>query len=527
MKQVVTTAFLFICFLCKSVSAQQFAWAYGEGGLGNDVATAITHDADGNIYVTGNVAGNVPFANSVASGTVFEVFLAKYSSSGSFQWVKTFGGLNNDKAQGITCYRNHLYVCGFFEGTATFGGTTLTSAGAQDVFVIKTDLSGNVVWARQAGGTSSDVANGISVDDAGNVYVCGSFRNSMNAGTLSASTANLSIESFVMSLDENGNFRWLKNSIGNSTNTATSVAFNHQNGISVCGYFDNRIVISGSQLNTPSPSFDAYLASFDLNGDLNWLKRAGSSAEDQGYAVACDKQGNTYMTGYYGGEISFGSTTLNFRGYNDAFIAKYDAAGNPLWARGAGGGNLDFATSVALDENNNCYISGSFEGSANFSGQIVTDADKGIFLASYDENGNFRFVQAAGGVQTDVALGVTVFNKRAFICGYYWFTCFFGSIGVSKADNSFLFVAAYNVPEVLSVNALSETGLSLYPNPFTDKLILKSSDASPTKVFLTDVNGRLLLEFIGNGTQYVDVSNLSSGVYFVHHNGTVQRVVKQ
>ena len=511
--------YLFIFFLIGSVQcvySQQFEWAQGVGALGSDVATAIAHDDQGNVYITGNVAGGATFGNTYIGGTAFEVFMAKYSGTGSLEWAKSYGGLTNEKAQSIAYHRNFLYVCGFFEGTATFGSTTLTSVGAYDVFIMKTDLEGNVIWAKQAGGVNSEVAYGIAVDDVGNAYVCGTYKTAMSAGSLNISTTNLFIESFVLSTDANGNFRWVKSTAGNSNNSATGIAYNKNKGISVCGYFDNRLVVDGTQLNTSSPSYDAYLASFDDNGNLNWAKKAGSSSEDQASAVTCDAQGNTYMVGYYGAEATFGANTLAFTGWNDLFVAKYDNTGNVLWARSAGGGKLDVANAVTLDNDGNVYIAGLFENYAVFNGTAITDSDRGIYLASYDAIGNFRFVQPAGGVQTDAALAITVHNKKAYIAGYYLFTCYFGNIGVQMADNNDLFIAAYNIPEVLSVNKLTSENLNVFPNPLLNTLIIQSQETF-TNVALHDVLGKEVFAVSVDNVQQkdIDVSHLTSGIYFV------------
>ncbi len=531
MKHSFFYSFLLLVSAVQCVYSQQFEWAQGVGALGSDVATGIVHDEQGNLYITGNVAGGVTFGGTYIDGTAFEVFLAKYSGSGSLQWAKSYGGITNEKAQSIAYYRNFLYVCGFFEGTSTFGNTTLTSKGAYDVFIMKTDLEGNVIWAKQAGGVNNDVAYGIAVDDVGNAYVCGTYKTAMSAGSLNISTSNFFIESFVISTDANGSFRWAKSTIGNSNNSATGIAFNKNKSISVCGYFDNRLVLDGTQLNTSSPSYDAYLASFDDDGNLKWAKRAGSSSEDQASAVACDAQGNTYMVGYYGAEATFGANTLAFTGWNDLFVAKYDNNGNVLWAQGAGGGKLDVANAVTLDGDGNVYIAGMFENYAVFNGNAITDSDRGIYLASYDANGNFRFVQPAGGVQTDAALAITVHNKKAYIAGYYLFTCFFGNIGVQKADNTDLFIAAYNIPEVLGVNELTNENLNVFPNPLLNTLNIQSLETF-TSVALHDVLGKEVFAISVDNLQQkdIDVSHLPAGIYFVcvqnGSNSVKKKVVK-
>lgn len=507
--------FTFLCLLFVSrIVAQNFNWATAAGGIGNDVGTAIATDDDGNIYVTGNISGNGFFGNQFVSATVFEVFLAKYTSSGNIIWAKTYGGLKNEKAFSISVTSNAVYLCGYFEGTANFGNSSITSVGGYDAFVMKTDLNGNEIWTKQVGGLNDDVAYGIATDNNQNVYVCGTYKTAVSIGNFELSTTNLFTESFLFSLDSSGNFLWAKSSLGNNNNSATGIAWNKKDGISVGGFFGNNFTIDSTTVASQTTSYDAYVASFDLNGNLLWLTTTGSAAEDQVMAVACDNFGNTFFTGYMGGTITNSVVTLPFNGWNDVMVGKLNTNGDILWMKQAGGAKLDLSTGISIDENGNVYIAGMFENDISFNTTQLRDPDRGVFLASYTNNGDFRFAQAAGDVQTDAALAVTTKNNTAFLTGYYLFKCKFGNFELPYADFFNIFIASYSIPQALSIHHETKARLKIYPNPISNILRIETLQKATVSIF--DLNSVKMISAEVNSQQNtINVEKFANGIYFV------------
>jgi hypothetical protein len=108
-----------------------------------------------------------------------------------------------------TDINGNIYVCGSFEGTATFGSLgTLTSSGGYDGFVAKLGPNGNWLWATKMGGASGDNINGVSVDSSGNVYIVGYFNGTAGFGSLPALTSSGSSDIFVARLSSAGAWQW-------------------------------------------------------------------------------------------------------------------------------------------------------------------------------------------------------------------------------------------------------------------------------------------------------------------------------
>ncbi|MFA7028830.1 MAG: SBBP repeat-containing protein, partial [Candidatus Cloacimonadaceae bacterium] len=217
-----------------------------------------------------------------------------------WQWAKQAGGTDYDFGQDIAIDSSgNSYITGYFPGNASFGTTELTSSGGIDIFVAKLDSDGNWLWAQKAGGTSDDGGYSIAIDSSGNSYVTGYFHSTASFGNITL---------------------------------------------------------------TSSGSYDIFVAKLDSNGNWLWAKKAGGTSDDYGYSITIDFSGNSYVTGYFYSTASFGTTTLTSSGDCDIFVAKMDSSGNWLWAKKAGGTYSDEGWGIAIDSSGNSYVTGYFEG---------------------------------------------------------------------------------------------------------------------------------------------------------------------
>lgn len=170
-------------FVVKLDSAGNFLWARSGGTAGNDDAgRGIAADPAGNVYVTGEIRDAGSFDGIAYSGAgIADIYLAKYDTFGTIQYLKQFGGGGGDYAYGIATYGADVYITGLINGTVSFGATTLTSLGSNDIYVAKINAAtGNVVDAVRAGGLGDEAGQAIFANAAGS-YATGSFEH--NAST--------------------------------------------------------------------------------------------------------------------------------------------------------------------------------------------------------------------------------------------------------------------------------------------------------------------------------------------------------
>ena len=139
----------------------------------------------------------------------YDWFIAKYDTNGSVVWAKNAGGTAGDMAHGVALDNSgNVYVAGFFSGTMTVDGVTVSSTGLYDILLAK-NSDGTLVWLKRAGGTGADIAHGIVVDSAGNISIVGEFQNTASFDSNSIVALGLG-DAFIAKYDSNGNNLWVR-----------------------------------------------------------------------------------------------------------------------------------------------------------------------------------------------------------------------------------------------------------------------------------------------------------------------------
>ncbi len=325
--------------------------------------------------------------------------------------------------------RGNILVTGYFNGTSiTLGANTLTnvSAGSYDVYVVKYSPTGSVLWARSAGGTNNDWGYTISTDSADNVYVSGYFNSSsITFGATTLTNGNPPYgDSFLVKYDVNGNVIWAINDVTSAASNSMNSITNTPTAIYGGGVFQASSITFGSQTvnNANSPNQSPYLVKFNRAGAAIWAKApTGNTANDYLSSVSADLKGDIFATGYFASSsLTFGANTImNTGGYRDVFIVKYDTNGNAIWAKNAGGSDGDaFGESVATDGKGNVYVAGYFNCSTITFG-AVTLTDTGYtystsFLVKYSANGNVLWARTPGANTSNAMFGVWADSKGVY-----------------------------------------------------------------------------------------------------------------
>lgn len=326
-------------FLAKYDSTGVCQWVKSAGNAANySRGYGVTTDSVGNCYITGHISGAANFDGVTFGVNGYNVpFIAKFSPLGTCIWAKrisvTVGGEGN--AINIDKYGN-LLVTGAFRGTLYAGTATHVgnSASWSDVFLIKMDTSGAVIWSASAIGAYQDMANAIDSDQNGNVYISGTFANNLAFGTTTissmgwganATTANAGIDAFIAKYNKNGVFKWVK-TIGNLAEVVMDdIEITNSDKILVAGS------VRGPDLNLVGTSFlmdtanISYVMEFDTIGNVLWYKldnQIGRAAVPRG--VCADIYGNCYIGGEFLGDpyMDFDSITIQSYSGIDGYIAK-------------------------------------------------------------------------------------------------------------------------------------------------------------------------------------------------------------
>ncbi|MCL5098962.1 MAG: SBBP repeat-containing protein, partial [Candidatus Omnitrophica bacterium] len=280
-----------------------------------------------------------------------------HSCVGNFQWAQRVGGPGNDQGLGIAVDASgNCYVTGEFEGTAQFGNVTLVSTGGKDLFVIKFNNAGELQWARQAGGIGHDSGQKIAADSAGHCYVTGMFEVSARFGDLTLTSGGMQ-DMFVARYNADGSLEWAHQGGGLEDDAGQGVSTDGAGNVYVTGWFQDRATFGQTEL-TSAGGVDAFIAKYDGAGELQWIKPAGGPGDDWGMDIAADAAGDSCATGWFSGNASFGGTAVQSAGADDIYVTRFDPNGQLQWVRTAGGPGYDWGQGIVIDTSGDCYVTG-------------------------------------------------------------------------------------------------------------------------------------------------------------------------
>ncbi|MGM0597072.1 MAG: SBBP repeat-containing protein [Myxococcota bacterium] len=412
----------------EPIPAGLYYWSVNGGSNSPDFSNDIAVDSSGNSYITGSFQSNADFGSTtLSSNGLADVFVAKYDSDGNFLWARSAGGTDNDSGESIAVDEfGNSYITGYFEGTFDIGSLTLYSSGDREVFVAKYNADGNLLWARSGGGNLEDWGFGIAVDGSGNCYITGKFENIGLFGGLYIYSSD-GDDIFIVKYDSSGSVVWAESAGGVSNETGYDIAVDNYGNLYLTGYFSNDCSFDGGSVTLYSSGYtDIFIAKYNTDGTFSWAKKAGGNGYDQGTSLAIDENQDCYLTGDYADTASFSVSNITSVGDKDIFIAKYTHSGTLAWVKSAGGIDEDKGFGIAVDNNENTYLTGYFENDATFgysanSVDLVSVGGKDVFIAKLDSDGSLVWAKSAGGVDNDRGSGIGVdWLGNNYTTGEFW-----------------------------------------------------------------------------------------------------------
>jgi hypothetical protein len=412
-------------FVSKLDINGNFVWAKNISGPGLNRSYSICVDATGNVYTTGTFDGTTDFdpgpnTFNLTSISSADIFISKLDPAGNFAWAKQIGTSLFNVGTSITSdIAGNIFTTGYFLGLTDFdpgmGIFNLTSAGSNDIFILKLDTSGNFIWAKRMGGLNDDYGRGISVCSNGDIYTTGYYKGTsdfdpgLGVFNLSAPATH---DVFISKLDALGNFVWAKSITGSDDDFGFALATDAMNNVYATGCFQGTADfdpgVATYNLTTAGLN-DIFILKLNTLGNFVWAKQIGGIYDDYARGIASDVSGTVYTAGNFKGTVDFdpgpGVDDLISTGNNfDIFISKLDTAGNYISGKQLGGTGYDDCNSIAADGQGNVYTTGLFIGTADF------DPGNGIFNL-ISAGGQDVFVSKLGNLPTDLQ----VVTAKSFI----------------------------------------------------------------------------------------------------------------
>ncbi len=561
MKQLLlfTTLFFSITTLAQNY---QFDWVVPIGAPYTDGVTAVTHDTQDNIYVTGKFTGTFDFDpgpgvyNLNHSGTGC-AYILKLNSLGQFVWAKKLNtNFSNGASQIAIGSNGDVYVSGGFIGTTDFDpgdavyNLTTENAFSGNGYILKLNSNGDFVWVKKREG--HHYVGSMILDTADNICMTGGFNASMDfdpgAGTHTITSAGY-YDMFVLKLSPDGEFLWAK-TIGAGLvydETGKDIQSDTNNNLYITGDYaktvdfdpgENVHNMTSSDVTSFGGQYpDPYLLKLDSDGNYVWSKSFGGTDYDRSMALAIDAAGEITVMGEMSGTVNFNpdgnAFELTSTGGRDSYICKFDNSGDFIWARQFGSEAEVYPKSIAVDAQGDLYATGHFNGTVNFDPATTTSVltslgEYDIYILNIAGNGDFKWVKSFGSSLDETPTRITINSLGDVITtGDYYTTIDFdtgeGIHDVNCAGNADGFI--HKLKNVsLGVATVFDASVKVYPNPSNNFINIEVADGFwNVNVSVFDLLGHKIKAFAMQGHAVVD--GLTPGLYLLELEADGRRKV--
>ncbi len=340
-----------------------------------------------------------------------------------------------------------IFSYGYFEGTlSSSGGSTITSYGGRDYYLIKFNEDGKVDWMRNYGSNLSDyVFGGLAVISDGSILLSGGFRGYFKYTLTDSIESTGSYDIFLLKLNEFGDPTWARNAgQGASVQVPTTLETDNAGNALMTGLFMDSInIYNDLVLYTSTPNADYFYGAFDpVNGDVKWLKQVRSLNNSNSIIndIYCDTDSYVY-TGSFSDSVAFEDDTIvAYNSENDVHLFVSDNIGTISWLRRIRGSGDEFSYAVLKDDEGNVYVSGYYNSDTLYidstdSESIIHIGNHGgfdLFVAKYNSTGDLFWLRTAGGKYEEKTFKMEFIDDKIFISGYFADTLFWGGIQLSS-----------------------------------------------------------------------------------------------
>jgi hypothetical protein len=339
-------------------------WTKTFGGSNIDIGHSVKETTDGGFIITG-------YTRSFGTMSGRNVWLIKTDAFGNEEWNSAFGGNDDDEGYSVQQTTDGGYIVA--------GHTKSFGAGLKDVYLLKTDSLGNLLWSKTFGGIHDDEGYSVQQTTDGGYIIAGVTSSFSSGGR----------DVWLIKTDPAGNEVWRKNLGGLSSDGAWSVQQTTDGGYIIGGWTFSH-----------GPGFigNAWLLKTDASGNEEWNKAFGGTGVDRAYSVKQTFDGGYILTGY---TSSFGA------GLDDMLLIRTDALGNELWFKTFGGTGRDYGNDVQQ----------TFDGGFIVTGYTLSFGAGGddVWLVKTDINGNEEWSKTFGGTSSDIGYAVEQTSDGGFV----------------------------------------------------------------------------------------------------------------
>jgi len=376
----------------------ELEWQKTFGGSNDDIAQGVIETNDGGYAVIGltkSIDGDI--TDKLIEENDFWVL--KLNSDGVVEWQKTYGGSGDDQGRAIIQTNDGGYA--ITGPSKSDDGDGSNNEGQHDHWIVKLDNQGTIQWERSFGFAGHDHSRSIIQTNDGGFFIGGylDVDASGGSGNETVSTKHGVGEFWAQKLDPNGNLEWRRYFGGTNNDRIFNVLQAHDGNYLLVGASES----TDFDIKNGNGSYDFWVIKIDTKGTMLWEKSYGGSGIDQGRAAIKTNDGNYIIVG---AAISSDGNISNSKGNSDAWVIKIDENGTMLWEKSFGGSGFDAA--FAIDNGKGIFSSYVIAGNSKSSDGDTSknNGENDFWVIKIDNSGKLLFEKSLGGSGLDFAHGV-------------------------------------------------------------------------------------------------------------------------
>ncbi len=407
-KHFLTTLFCLGHFIIAQAQLPPQQWARQYGGADVDIPFAIKFTNDGGTIVAGYTDSKDGDVSPQPNREYWDLWVVKLDRCGNIQWERSFGGSNYESARDVVQTADGGYIVAG-ETNSSDGGVVAGYGGTKDIWILKLNATGTLLWQKRYGGSGLDIANHIHLLNDGTFLLTAS--SSSNDGNITGNHGTGGYtDGVLMKLDASGNLMWSKCFGGSKNEELLDIEI--INGKTYLAGYANS---TDGDIPPQQKNYDVWLLALDVNGNKIFSKVFGGSQNDVAYSMTKGTDGTLTLAGY---TTSTDGDVSGPKGSQDYWIINVNPANGKLnWQKVMGGTDADYANTVITDADGG-YIVGGISYSNN--GDVANPLGEGDYwMVKLSTSGNVVWKQNIGGSGNDNLRSVIYQSvvKEYFLCG--------------------------------------------------------------------------------------------------------------
>jgi len=512
MKIIALSIITFLIFPLTFDAQVSFTNQSTYGGADFDYPAEIISAPDGGYFLLSSVKSSTTGNVTVSNFGEEDFVLVKYDANHAIEWQKNYGGSNRDVPYELFIVNNNLLLVGITKSPVS-GNKTATNFGNYDVWVVKTDMDGNIIWDKTFGGNERDILKAQTQLENGNLVLATSSFSGISGNK---TTPNAGFDDYwIFEINEDGDYVW-ENTLGTDKQDIPDDIF----------YFDNNIYITGTSAGEvngdktePLYGFsDYWIVKIDATGNMIWDKSIGANGVN-GYISKLFVDADSIQVFNLGNNPMSGMRNVPLKGEQDIWRVSLSHSGDVL-SQKAYGGNLRESVHSILELNGNLLLFAISNSDISLDKSEDSQGDTDFWPILINQSGDIIWQKTIGGSQADGLGNYAVRPNDKLIVSLPSKSPISGDKTTPNYGDYDTWIVELNITSLSNEN-FDFQDFTVYPNPFKDNIVLSGENwKNVEKVEVTDAMGKVVasknISATFNNTISISTEDFASGSYILN-----------